>query len=113
MAMPTITAEAGTPVKLTVDLQSRHIAAWRIFTRSSEADDWTFIKSGHEDATTVLHEAPPGGGLRAEFIFTPDAEREFRALLVFEQRNEILEDGAVPVVAPGDQLIVVQEVTFA
>lgn len=113
MAIPNIEIDPDVPLTVIVDLQSRHITAFRLLRRDDEGEEWRFLKSGHKDSSTIVPDMPTGGELRAEFVYTPDPDREFRALLAFEQKGELLDDGAIPVTEGGDKMFTFQEVTFS
>jgi len=97
------------PLEITVDFQSKHHAGFRLFTRDSAASPWKFLKQGDSDTTTTSMPLPPGGAIQYEFIFFKE-DHPFAAVLILKQNGVTLDGGMVAVTAPGDALLVVDQV---
>jgi hypothetical protein len=100
------------PLEVTVDFQSKHRAAFRLFTKApKKGSQWVFLKEGTEDTTTTTAPLRSGSSLKYEFIFFEEPNR-FRAVLVFRQNGQVLTGGTVEVDAPGNELFVTDTVVL-
>lgn len=94
------------PLHVSVDFQSRHRAAFRLFTRGpNETDPWIFLKEGTQDTTAISIPLPLGSMVKSEFIFFAEPDL-FRAVLIFLQNGQSLPGGTRAIEAPGDALFV-------
>lgn len=108
--MPLVIAP-NVPLQVTVDFQSRHLSAFRLFTRGANHNaDWEFLKEGIEDSTAVTV-VSPGGALQAEFLYFAETQ-QFRAVLVFRQHGQVLNGGTITVEGPGDARVLTEVVDF-
>jgi hypothetical protein len=110
--MPAVHVNPSLPLEITVDFQSIHRAGFRLFTRQSAEDQWTFLKQGIEDTTTTSVPLRVGGALQYEFIYFKEAQ-EFAAVLVFRQNGQSIDGSPVRISAPGDETLVVGQVDLA
>jgi len=101
------------PLSVTVDFQSRHRAAFRLFTRGpGETDPWIFLKEGSGDTTVIATPLARGSIVKSEFIFFAGPD-PFRAVMIFRQNGHLLEGGTRSVDAPGDDLFVADTAELA
>lgn len=109
--MPSIAVDPTAPLEVTVDLQSKQHAGFRLFTRgAAPGAPERFLKRDTKDASAIIAEPEQGGALVYEFLYFATAE-PFRAVIAFRQRGRLLDD-AITVTGDPDARYVQGEVRF-
>jgi hypothetical protein len=108
--MPDVSIDPKLPLQVTVDFQSKHRAAFRLFTHGPHANDpWVFLKDGVEDTTAISAPLPAGSKIRYEFVFFKESF-PFRTVLIFRQNGNVLPGGTLTVTGKGDEGFISGEV---
>lgn len=95
-----LSVDPSAPVKILVDLQSRHFTGYQVWLRNSATEGWRFLKEGSRDSVTVVPSIPEGAECAVDFFFFSGNDgQDFKAMVVFEQFGKIVDDGAIQVTA--------------
>ena len=110
--MPDVRIDPTLPLQVTVDFQSKHRSAFRLFTRGpNENDPWVFLKDGIEDSAAISAPLARGSKVKYEFVFFKESF-PFRTVLIFRQNGDVLPGGAQTVTGNGDELFITGEVNL-
>ncbi len=104
-----IVLDPTVPVTITVDFQSLHHAAFRLFTVAGASQKPQLLKLGSADTTFSVSPVRLKKGLLWEFAFFKESA-PFQAALVFRQKGD---PHLVSITAKGDELLTQGEVAFA
>jgi len=97
------------PVKILVDFQSVHHAAFRLFTMAAAGGAWVLLKEGESDTTMIVPRDRLSYRLMYEFLYF-SSPPTFNASIVFSQQGTTR--GTVHVTADGTARYAKGEVVF-
>jgi hypothetical protein len=108
--MPGVSIDPKLPLQVTVDFQSKHRSAFRLFTRGpNPSDPWVFLKDGIEDSTAIAAPLAIGSLIKYEFVFFKETF-PFRTVLIFRQNGNVLNGGTRTINGKGDELFIAGDV---